>query len=307
MGALFSVDASRRGKTAKRKGSSVDSRPRTRNKVAEERREAKVDDELRCEVRALERKRAKVSEQQRELEEEKLALEEREHKLEEQERELKEQRRKMEEQKRDLEEQLPPLRLEEEQLQLNLLPKRHRLNDVCSTREAENARRLDKLPQELWGKILDHLDENDLFPLALSCRYFRQKQKEVVARRPRLTLKTTHELMLERRRTKPVSADYLRFCSKEEGSSEKGGVKWARLCYVIRLAAYHGHLPLLQELNPRYGFYPDITKYAGESSFPPSFFRLQYFDFFLSFSSQWKEAIWRPCSGRKLGRASSWT
>ena len=70
MGIGFSGDASRRGKTAKRKGSSADSRPRTRNKVAKERREAELDDELRCEVRALERKRAKVSEQQREVEEE---------------------------------------------------------------------------------------------------------------------------------------------------------------------------------------------------------------------------------------------
>ena len=45
-------------------------------------------------------------------------------------------------------------------------------------RDFESAQRLlDKLPQEVWEKILDELDENDLFPLALSCRYFRQKQK----------------------------------------------------------------------------------------------------------------------------------
>ena len=47
-------------------------------------------------------------------------------------------------------------------------------------REVANARHLDKLPQELWEKILENLDENDLFPMALSCRYFRQKQKELV-------------------------------------------------------------------------------------------------------------------------------
>ena len=49
-------------------------------------------------------------------------------------------------------------------------------------REVESTQRLDKLPKEVWEKILDELDENDLFPLALSCRYFRQKQKELVAR-----------------------------------------------------------------------------------------------------------------------------
>ncbi len=49
--------------------------------------------------------------------------------------------------------------------------------------EVESTQRLDKLPQEVWEKILDELEENDLFPLALSCRYFRQKQKELVERR----------------------------------------------------------------------------------------------------------------------------
>ena len=45
-------------------------------------------------------------------------------------------------------------------------------------KEVESAQRLlEKLPKEVWEKILDELDENDLFPLALSCRYFRQKQK----------------------------------------------------------------------------------------------------------------------------------
>ena len=49
-------------------------------------------------------------------------------------------------------------------------------------REVENAKRLDKLPPEMGGKILDELKSDDLFPLALSCRYFRQKQQELLAR-----------------------------------------------------------------------------------------------------------------------------
>ena len=63
-------------------------------------------------------------------------------------------------------------------MQENLLSKRKRLKDVCDAREAENAQRLE-LPLEVWEKIVE---ENDLFPLALSCRYFRQKQKELVER-----------------------------------------------------------------------------------------------------------------------------
>ena len=54
----------------------------------------------------------------------------------------------------------------------------------------ENASRLDKLPPELWDKVFDHLKDGDLFPLALSCRYFRQKQKELVARKSELRMRT---------------------------------------------------------------------------------------------------------------------
>ena len=94
--------------------------------------------------------------------------------------------------------------------------------------KVESIQWLDKLPREVWEKIFDNVDENDLFPLALSCRYFRQKQKELVARttRPsgresgvsRLALKTTvlHRLVY----VQPASADYLQFCSKEEVSRD---------------------------------------------------------------------------------------
>ena len=143
-------------------------------------------------------------------------------------------------------------------------------------REVENGQRLlEKLPPEVLEKILDELDENDLFPLALSCRYFRQKQKELVARArqsgresgdSRLTLKTS--LPFNPAEGKPVSADYLRFCREEEVS---GYAKRRIMC----LAAFHGHLPLLQELlKPLKRSDPsginqaflDITRSAGESS-----------------------------------------
>ena len=48
--------------------------------------------------------------------------------------------------------------------------------------EVENYKHLCKLPKEAWEKIFNNFEENDLFPLALSCRYFRQKQVELVAR-----------------------------------------------------------------------------------------------------------------------------
>ena len=139
------------------------------------------------------------------------------------------------------------------------------------TREVENARRLDKLPRELWEKIVDELDENDLFPLALSCRYFRQKQKELVERtrqdgpgsdNSRLALRTNLWRKLEKGQS--ASADYLQFCSKEEVPSKvaRKRAKWIRC-----LAAYHGHLPLLQELlKPLKKLPSGFKKYAGEFS-----------------------------------------
>ena len=88
---------------------------------------------------------------------------------------------KLLEKKLKLEEQLQQVRFEEEQEQQKLFTKRKSLRAaVCNAREIENTQRLDKLPQEVWEKILDNLKSDDLFPLALSCRYFRQKQKELV-------------------------------------------------------------------------------------------------------------------------------
>ena len=162
-------------------------------------------------------------------------------------------------------------------------------------REVANARRLDKLPPELWVKILDHLESDDLFPLALSCRYFRQKQKELVARpnclkcgKPCLALVTSLERkgLLCRRECRPASAEYLRFCHKEKAGkprsySQKNDKGEYHAVLIKRLAAFHGHLPLLQEL--RAGLKrvdSEITKQAGES-FPPQSLLLLFlrFDF----------------------------
>ena len=142
--------------------------------------------------------------------------------------------------------------------------------DRSTAKEVESTKWLDKLPKEVWEKIFDNLDENDLFPLALSCRYFRQKQKELVERtrqqgpgseKPRLALETNLEQKLRERQAAPVSADYLRFCSKEKLSSDDASLndKW-----IMCLAAYHGHLPLLQELLAASDWlHPEIIDAAG--------------------------------------------
>ena len=151
-------------------------------------------------------------------------------------------------------------------------------------REFENAKRLDKLPPEVWEKIIGNLDENDLFPLALSCRYFRQKQKELVKR-------DIHQLLNKRRKYRralrtslrqkvdegqPASAEYVRFCSEEKALvSNYGGrpktplQRFKATCHC--LAACHGYLPLLQELlKPSNVCDRAIVENAGESPFPQS-------------------------------------
>ena len=281
---------------AKRKGSSA-SRPRTRSKTAKKGTEAKISDkgvddkefhQLTREFSQLKGKRAKLSKKEHELEVEvkdkQRKLEYQKRKLEFQMRKLEKDERKVEELKRDMEEQLRPLRREVEQLEQDWRSKRNLVEDMCSAREAENTQRcLDKLPPEVWGKILGNLDENDLFSFALSCRYFRQKQKELVARtrqsgpERRLALKTNLKRKLDD--GQPASADYLRFCSKEKVPRDFG----QKRDEIIRtLAAFHGYLPLLQEL-PKSKTKEEIellwiTRSAGESSSSQSHLLL-YFDF----------------------------
>ena len=190
---------------------------------------------------------------------------------------------KLLEKKLKLEEQLQQVRFEEEQEQQKLFTKRKSLRAaVCNAREIENTQRLDKLPQEVWEKILDNLKSDDLFPLALSCRYFRQKQKELVERgsqhgpesdEVRLALKMNLKRKLDEAEYQPASADYLRFCSKEKVPRRSVPRRSSSVHFmghkeiVWRLAAFHGHLPLLQELLKRlFMLDRDFIKYAGESS-----------------------------------------
>ena len=163
-------------------------------------------------------------------------------------------------------------------------------------REVEDAQRLDKLPQEMWDKILDDLESEDLFPLALSCRYFRQKQKELVERareskpvsgKPPLTLRTV--LRWRVRKGQPASAGYLRFCRKEEVPEN---IRRQKAELVRRWAAYHGHLPLLQELQADWESFGVFIAAAAGTSFSSQSFLLPLHlasDSFLSFSSSQAE------------------
>ena len=144
--------------------------------------------------------------------------------------------------------------------------------DEREAEEIANARRLDKLPPEVWEKILDHFDRDNQFPLALSCRYFRQKQKELVARMRQSGYKSLFSLKTSLRRklitkpgeSQPTSVKYLRFAKKG------GGARYL----ISDLAAFHGHLPLLRELlissetrlDPEFEFFDLLTLDLGENA-----------------------------------------
>ena len=54
------------------------------------------------------------------------------------------------------------------------------LMTLCADFEAKNDKLLRRLPPELWQKILDeNLHQNDLVALAMTCRFFREKQKDL--------------------------------------------------------------------------------------------------------------------------------
>ncbi|WZN61918.1 hypothetical protein HKI87_05g34540 [Chloropicon roscoffensis] len=56
------------------------------------------------------------------------------------------------------------------------------LRAVCATLEAKNQKNFGgrRLPREMWQKIFDeNLHQNDLLALAMTCRFFRKKQKDL--------------------------------------------------------------------------------------------------------------------------------
>ena len=84
--------------------------------------------------------------------------------------------------------------------------------------------------------------------------------------KPPLALRTTFHYWPEK--GQPASAEYLRFCYKEKAPCDCVEDKDMS---VTMMAAYRGHLPLLQELlkppgELGYGGVDNIVKSAGESS-----------------------------------------
>ena len=73
------------------------------------------------------------------------------------------------------------------------------LRSVCAKLEAKNEKLLGRLPPEIWQKILDdYLHQNDFLTVALTCRFFREKQKDLGKK---LETNLKDDLLLELRKS----------------------------------------------------------------------------------------------------------
>ena len=108
----------------------------------------------------------------------------------------------------------------------------------------------------------------------------RTRQSGPASGKPRLALKTNlRDKFLD---SHPASAEYLKFARKEKASR---GVGRKKAGWIRELAAYHGYLPLLQELQAGLKTLDsDLSMDAGESSFHSLFlfFFVSASDFSLS-------------------------
>ncbi|WZN64182.1 hypothetical protein HKI87_09g57360 [Chloropicon roscoffensis] len=78
---------------------------------------------------------------------------------------------------------------------------------LCAKLEAKNDKFLRRLPPELWQKILDqNVQQNDLLAMAMTCRLFREKQKDL-----RLEVETelTSDRVLDLRKSGKVTSHTL--------------------------------------------------------------------------------------------------
>merc|ERR1711934_479497 len=110
----------------------------------------------------------------------------------------------------------------------------------------ENEARLGKLPQEVWDKVFDELDRNDLFPLASSCKYFRHKQKELLARKRwewmRMVTGWSGEEVCDLPHQSQAYLKWLFRCSEMLGEKQHQENK----IFLTAAAAHHGYLPLVK-------------------------------------------------------------
>ena len=163
------------------------------------------------------------------------------------------------------------------------------LRSVCADLEAANHKLLGKLPPELWSKIVDeNVQQNDLLALAMTCRFFREKQKGL-GWKLETNLKTGHFLDLRKSGRMP-SHSLGWFCWVGDtmeilpGYKDRYGRVWVKGAVIlpgrpgssrvkgevyegnlVNYAAFQGNVEILRWLMEEKGWEPheDTGKWAG--------------------------------------------
>ena len=144
---------------------------------------------------------------------------------------------------------------------------------VCADLQAKNEKLLRRLPPELWQKIVDeNLHQNDLLALAMTCRFFREKQKDL-GKKLETDLSEDHFLkLLKTGKMAPHSLGWFQWvCDTFEIRPGFTEWSWRRVkgtVYegtLVNYAAYQGSIEILWWLMEEKGWElnEDTGKRAG--------------------------------------------
>ncbi|WZN61777.1 ANK_REP_REGION domain-containing protein [Chloropicon roscoffensis] len=136
------------------------------------------------------------------------------------------------------------------------------LLNLCDDFEAKNEKLLRRLLPELWQKILDeNVQQNDLLAFAMTCRFFREKQKDL-GKKVETYMKESH--LLELRKTERMASHSLGWfrwvCDtwkilpgykRYSSECERGAVYEGDL---LNYAAFQGSVELLRRLMEEKGW-----------------------------------------------------
>ena len=141
---------------------------------------------------------------------------------------------------------------------------------LCADFEAKNEKLLRRLPAELWQKILDeNVQQNDLLALAMTCRFFREKQKDL-GKKVETNLKD--DLLLELRESGKETPHTLGWVQWVCDTFEiLRGFKWPRdhqrvkgavyECDLLNYAAFQGSVEILRWLVEEKGW--ELNRLTG--------------------------------------------
>ena len=139
---------------------------------------------------------------------------------------------------------------------------RRELLTLCAKLEAKNEKLFSRLLPELWQKILDeYLHQNDMLAFAMTCRFFREKQKGL-KKRMKTNLKENHLYYLQKSgKVTSYTLGWFRWvCDTLEIQPGWQWLKSARVKgavsegYLLNYAALQGSVEVLRWLHEEKGF-----------------------------------------------------